>query len=345
MSNDAHAIDSESSKGWWSSVVGYGKHFGIDLNTYRVVCPVPLGSPFGSLSPLQWKQGSFPQITTTDMATLHNRLLDHLNIERVHAVVGGSMGGTTSLHRVYSNDLKNELTNQQTGMQALQFACMFPTRFVRCVAIASTGKTTPGTVALRSVQRSAIELDPEFVSGNYAEENKFPRKGLGLARKIGTINYRSRTEFDARFDSTFDESTNSFEVERYLNHQAEKFTYYDPNCYLLLSKAMDLHDVDGLHETSSSIRAPPKDREVCLLPYDTDVLMPPAESLSLSKKWSKAGVRLYTEVLTSKNGHDAFLIQSEAPVLNSRLSSFLSGGVDSVTEVFNRTVRDVDMGL
>ena len=233
-------------------------------------------------------------------------------------------------------------------MQALQFACMFPERFVRCVAIASTGKTTPGTVALRSVQRSAIELDPEFVNGNYAEENKFPRKGLGLARKIGTINYRSRTEFDARFDSTFDESANSFEVERYLNHQAEKFTYYDPNCYLLLSKAMDLHDVDGLHEissSSSSFRAPPKDREVCLLPYDTDVLMPPAESLSLSKKWSKAGVRLYTEVLKSKNGHDAFLIQSEAPVLNSRLSSFLSGGVDSVTEVFNRTVRDVDMGL
>ena len=91
------------------------------------------------------------------MATLHNRLLDHLNIVRVHAVVGGSMGGTTSLHRVYSNDLKNELTNQQTGMQALQFACMFPERFVRGVAIASTGKTTPGTVALRSVQRSAIE--------------------------------------------------------------------------------------------------------------------------------------------------------------------------------------------
>ena len=344
MSNDSHAIDHKTSKGWWRSVVGYGKHFGIDLNSYQVVCPVPLGSPFGSLSPIQWKQGSFPQITTADMASLHNRLLDHLNIERVHAVVGGSMGGTTfnvserkirRFHSVYT----------KTGMQALQFASMFPERFVRCVAIASTGKTTPGTVALRSVQRSAIELDPEYVSGNYTEANKFPRKGLGLARKIGTINYRSRTEFDARFDSKFDENTNSFEVERYLEHQAEKFTYYDPNCYLLLSKAMDLHDVRGLHENCFPNRAPPKGREVCLLPYDTDVLMPPVESLSLSKDWSKAGVRLYTEVLKSKNGHDAFLIQSEAPILNTRLASFLSGGVDSVTEVYNQTVRDVDMGL
>jgi homoserine O-acetyltransferase/O-succinyltransferase len=231
-------------------------------------------------------------------------------------------------------------------MQSLQFASMFPERFDRCVAIASTGKTTPGTVALRSVQRSAIELDPEFVDGNYASKNKFPSKGLGLARKIGTINYRSRTEFDGRFDWDFDEDSNSFEVERYLDHQAAKFTYYDPNCYLLLSRAMDLHDINGLcSNKNAKPRVAPKGREVCLLPYDTDVLMPPSESLELSKTWSKAGVRVYLEVLRSKNGHDAFLIQSEAPVLNSRLSAFLRGGVETVTDLYNRTVRDVDMGL
>jgi hypothetical protein len=94
MSNNAHAIDgNDGTKGWWRAVVGYGKEYGIDLNSYRVLCPCPLGSPFGALSPLQWKQVSFPQITPADMALLHCRLLDYLNIEKVHAVVGGSMGG------------------------------------------------------------------------------------------------------------------------------------------------------------------------------------------------------------------------------------------------------------
>eukprot|EP00940_MAST-03C_sp_MAST-3C-sp2_P000497 g497.t1 len=266
MSNDIFPVKAEGkeSQGWWQEVIGEGETFGIDLNCFR--------------------------ITPRDMAAAHAGLLDILNIKKVHAVVGGSMG----------------------GMQALQFAAHYPDRLLRCAAIASTGRTSPGTVALRSVQRSAIALDPAFCNGMYNaydedEDDKpmsLPLRGMGVARKIGTINYRSRKEFDSRFEWSFDSDRESFEVERYLEHQASKFTkvsvddaspHYDPNCYMLLSKAMDLHDVGGSSRAAdvtvdADVPKVPVGKEVMLLPYSTDVLMPPSESISLAKTWKKAGV-------------------------------------------------------
>lgn len=338
MSNNAFPVDTNTERGWWTAVVGHGKHFGIDLDKFCVVCPCPIGSPFGSVSPATINQRTgkrwgpeFPQVTPADMANVHAMLLDHLGINQVHAVVGGSMG----------------------GMQALQFAVRFPGRFLRCAAVASTGQTSPSTVALRTVQRSAIALDPAFKEGWYADD-ELPIRGMGVARKIGTINYRSRTEFDSRFEWQYDDSLGSFDVERYLEHQAVKFTKpscYDPNCYLALSKGMDLMDLGAdAHDLNAALSAVPPGREVMLLPYNTDVLMPPSESKSLAAAWKKLGVDVHCEVLQSKFGHDAFLIQGEAPPLAKRLAAFLdpaigASGIRRVTEVYNREVRDVDIGL
>jgi homoserine O-acetyltransferase/O-succinyltransferase len=150
--------------------------------------------------------------------------LDDAGIRNVHTVIGGSMG----------------------GMQALEFAAQFPDRLDRLIAIACTAQTTPGTVALRRVQRQAILTDPAYQDGNYARGTIL--NGMKVARELGMMCYRSREEFDARFDwnpvgvEHFKSST--FEVEAYMEYQANKFARsYDPNCYLLLSKAMDLTNV------------------------------------------------------------------------------------------------------
>ena len=146
LSNSPFLVDSKehNAKGWWRSIVGYGESYGIDLNKFNVICASPLGSPYGSTSPIttnedtgkKWKN-DFPTITPLDMANLHNILLEYLGIEKVSAIVGGSMG----------------------GMQVLQFAAMYPNKFHRACAIAATGHTSPSTVGLRFVQRQAVKMD------------------------------------------------------------------------------------------------------------------------------------------------------------------------------------------
>jgi homoserine O-acetyltransferase len=361
-------------RGWWSHICGYGDPFGINMDRYAVVCAVPLGSPFGSTSPLTANPATnrpwaaeFPTLTPLDQAGLHALLLDHLGIDKVHAVIGGSMG----------------------GMQALQFARLFPDRWERCVAVASTGATSPSTVALRAVQRAAVRLDPNFAGGDYGGTGKLPRRGLGLARRIGTIGYRSRIEFDDRFSWVSDVDGN-FEVEGYLDHAAKKFETsdeddvnaalpYDANCYITLSKCMDLMKIDaddflsqnaapveGMtelpqpsdeaaaldtrdiavgHLTSSETTAsmPPKraKKQVMLLPYSTDALMPPKESIALAEKLGENGrVDVHCEVLQTKLGHDAFLVHSrnESEGLNLRISAFLDAPAASATDAVRNMV-------
>eukprot|EP00924_Labyrinthula_sp_SR-Ha-C_P010080 augustus_masked-scaffold_40-processed-gene-1.6-mRNA-1 protein AED:0.27 eAED:0.28 QI:0/0/0/0.5/1/1/2/0/414 len=309
MSNDVNA------EIWWKGVIGYGEHFGIDLAKFFVIVGAPLGSPFGSTSPLsQNERGqvygpSFPQITPHDQARYQNLLLTSLiGEERIDTVLGGSMG----------------------GMQAIQFFRDNSVKVNKLAAIAATGQTAPATVALRSVQRAAVQMDPNFQNGMYYRTPNTPYEGMRIARMFGTICYRSTNEFNQRFNWTPDEF-NNFEVEKYLEYQADKFVHkskYDPNCYLLNSKSMDMMDVDykGLDVEAG--------KEALLLSYSTDKLTPPEDLERFSGALGKRGVRTHFEVLESKYGHDAFLIEREAPQLNFRLKSFLEGragnSVDSV---------------
>eukprot|EP00924_Labyrinthula_sp_SR-Ha-C_P014608 augustus_masked-scaffold_34-processed-gene-3.7-mRNA-1 protein AED:0.04 eAED:0.05 QI:0/-1/0/1/-1/1/1/0/387 len=309
MSNDVNA------EVWWKGVIGYGDNFGIDLNHFFVIVGAPLGSPFGSTSPLSLNESnkvygpSFPQITPHDQARVQNLLLTSLiGEEPIDTVLGGSMG----------------------GMQAIQFFRDHSVKVNKLAAIAATGQTTPATVALRSVQRAAVKMDPNFQNGMYYLTPNTPYEGMRIARMFGTICYRSTDEFNQRFNWVPNE-INKFEVESYLEYQADKFVHnskYDANCYLLNSKSMDMMDVDY---KNLDVEA---GKEVLLLSYSTDKLTPPEDLERLSGALGRQGVRTHFEVLESKYGHDAFLIEREAPQLNFRLKSFLEGetgnSVDSV---------------
>lgn len=248
-------------RGWWDSVVGLSPKCGIDLNKYQVICASPLGSPYGSSSPVspisESESGNrfandFPLITPVDQAMLHYHVLKLLGIQhKLHAVIGASMG----------------------GMQALQFAALFPDLVERLIVLCTTGRTSPSTQALRSVQRNIVRSDPNWL------QHGEPTQGLGIARAAGTIAYRSREEFDVRFSPTprFTDKpepsesfkfysvsaeqllaahsattespisnaphTLKFPVEDYLDHQSMRFATqvkFDANCWLRLSECMDM---------------------------------------------------------------------------------------------------------
>ena len=314
LSASCHAASTtdDPTPGWWEGMIGPGR--GIDTDHWRVVCASILGSPFGSTSPLsidprtphpQKRYGPrFPQITPADQARGHALLLDALGLNKVHAIVGSSLG----------------------GMQVLEFAAQFPNRLSRWISIVSTGRTTPGTVALRRVGRAAILLDPDFQNGEY-ELDKGPARGLRVARELGTITYRSRDEFNQRFrwepEPPFTPSAASFEVEQYLAAQGQRFVQrFDANCYLLLSKCMDLMNLGygqkNYAEGVLRITAPGY-----VIGVDRDLLIPPTEQQHLAHLLESHGRPVKFEILSSIYGHDAFL--KEYDWFGPRISAFLAG--------------------
>lgn len=313
LSASAHVTSSESdpTTGWWEEMVGPGRW--IDTKRWRVVAGAILGAPFGTTSPVTenpqtgrpWGR-DFPQITPADQARCHAVLLDHLGLDRVHAVVGSSLG----------------------GMQVLEFAAMYPDRVGRIVSISATGKTTPGTVALRRVGRCAITNDPDFAEGRY-EPGKGPFRGLAVARELGTICYRSRDEFNQRFgwdpdpEGPFTPHHHTYEVEQYLAYQGERFAYiFDANCYLLLSRCMDLMDLGAGFRTYAEgvlrIRCPSM-----IIGVDRDMLIPPDEQQHLAQLLESHGRAVHFVILPSLYGHDAFL--KEYDWFGPRLRDWLTG--------------------
>ena len=325
------------SPGWWEAVTGWGEAYGIDLTTFNVLSASALGAPFGTSSPLSPDprtppgspspyRASFPLITPLDQARCHHTLLTHLTTTPgllppgyrlslpLFAVIGSSMG----------------------GMAAIHFATSFPSAYQRVVLICTTPLTSPSTQALRSTQRAAVRMDPLYQSGRYTSP---PIAGLRLARMMGTICYRSRMEFDARFSSQVGEG-GRFPVERYLDHVGWTFGgRYDANCYLLLSEAMDRMDVGQVMgdekggqgggggrmrvEMEEAVRRVNPTSEWMVLPVTEDALIPAEESDRWASALGEAGVRVHHERVSSKYGHDAFL--KEGDKLNPRLSAFLTG--------------------
>ena len=297
----------DPSPGWWEGMVGPGR--GIDTNEFRVFCAAILGSPYGTTSPLSTdpKTGKpygrdFPQITPADQAQAHAWLLDELGVEKIHGAVGSSLG----------------------GMQALQFAALYPDRLDRLIAVSSTGKTTPGTVALRRVGRLAILNDPDYQDGRY-DSSRPPARGLAVARELGMIVYRSREEFNQRFGwdpkGPFTAAARTFEVESYLNHHGERFArVFDANCYLLLSRCMDLMDLGaGFRNYAEGVLR--IDCSALIIGVDRDLLIPPSEQQHLAHLMESHGRDVQFEILPSIFGHDAFL--KEYGWFNERLRAFL----------------------
>ena len=239
LTGDSHAAGpitaGHPADGWWDDLIGPGKP--LDTDRWFVVCANVIGGCQGSTGPATVEPGTdrpygarFPQVTMRDIVRTQRRLADRLGIGRWLAVVGGSMG----------------------GMQVLEWGAMFPDRLLTLLPIATCAAASPQQIAWSAVERLAIVNDPYFNDGDYydAPPGKGPWAGLALAREISQITYRTTGVFDDRFGREHFDQRREFEhwgryqVESYLDHHGQKLVRrFDANSFLVLSKAMDLHDL------------------------------------------------------------------------------------------------------
>jgi len=287
--------------GYWDGLIGPGKVF--DTERYCVIAPNVLGSCRGSTGPasIDPRTGKpyglrFPIVTIRDMVRVQRVLLDHLGVRRLKLVTGGSMG----------------------GMQALEWAVMYPDFMDAVAPIACSARLSAQAIAFNEVGRRAIMLDPNWRKGEYYEDGQKPLQGLALARMIGTITYLSDEIMQQVFgrkpaseESALEHDLHArFDVERYLHEEGEKLLKrdFDANSYLYLSKAMDLHDISrgyaSLEEALSRIQA-----RVLLISIRSDILFPPYVMREIHETLKRMGKRSEYFEMDSAYGHDAFLVE------------------------------------
>lgn len=302
LSPSAHAASSpdDPKPGWWESMIGPGKP--IDTDRFFVVCVNSLGSPFGSSSPvsLDPRTGrpygiSFPEIAVEDIAAAGREALRTLGIERVAAVIGPSLG----------------------GMTVLAYGVQFPDEVGALVSISGAASASPFAIALRSVQREMVRSDPAWRGGNY-EPGRGPRLGLRLARKLGTITYRSAEEWQQRFGrrrlpeaaGLAGDFRPQFEVEAYLERQAQRFSeVFDANAYLYLSRAMDQFDLaDHGGGSLAAAFARFKLRRAMVIGIEHDMLYTIDQQREIADQLRAAGNDVVFHEFPSLQGHDAFLV-------------------------------------
>jgi homoserine O-acetyltransferase/O-succinyltransferase len=285
---------------WWPEMFGPGKAF--DLERSCVLCANVIGSCYGSTGPssINPRTGKpyavdFPVVSIWDMVRAQAKLIEHLGIRRLHAVVGGSIG----------------------GMQALAWATMYPDRLRDCVAVGASPLSAMG-LALSHMQRQAIRNDPAWRDGHYGPDNP-PRSGLALARAIAMCSYKSAELFHERFgrkpnrvgEHPSRALSGRFDVGGYLDHQGEIFNRrFDANSYLVISQAMDTFElapnVEEEREVLKRIQA-----RVFLVGITSDWLFPPGDVRALAELMRAARVRVRHAELVSAHGHDGFLANGD----------------------------------
>jgi homoserine O-acetyltransferase len=323
LSPSAHAASSQEdpSPGWWERMIGPG--LAIDTDQFFVICVNSLGSCFGStgaasIDPATGKpyRLSFPDLSVEDIARGGYETVRSLGIERLDTVMGASLG----------------------GIVVLAYAAQFPGAARRLVSISGTAAASPFAIALRSIQREAITTDPDWQHGHYTSE-KPPRAGQRLARKLGTVTYRSAAEWLQRFDrqpiradmkDKGDPFTSEFAVQGYLESQAAKFvSAFDANCYLYLSRSIDRFDLSK-HGDHAEILRRSHLEQALVIGVDSDLLFSIAEQRAVARAFQKAGVVTFFRPLHCIEGHDSFLIDIERfgreirTFLNSQISAHLA---------------------
>jgi homoserine O-acetyltransferase len=315
LSPGAHARSSaeDPTPGWWEEMVGPGQ--AIDTDRFFVVCVNSLGSCHGSTGAASIDPATgeryrmrFPVLTIEDIAAAAHEALRSLGLGQLRAVVGPSLG----------------------GMTALAYAIQFPEQLYALVTISSATRATPFAIAIRSLQREAIRSDPGWKQGDYREGHG-PITGLRLARKLGLITYRSAREWRERFGRERVEVRSpedgpfalEFEVEAYLESHARKFVgAFDANCYLYLSRAMDLFDVA---EHGGSVEAGLgrlKAAKTLVIGVETDFLFPLDQQEEIAAVLRQQGRDVRFEALPSIQGHDSFLVDMDrfSPVIGDFLA-------------------------
>jgi homoserine O-acetyltransferase len=319
LSPSAHAAATaaDPSPGWWQRMIGAS--LAIDTSRYFVMCVNSLGSCFGSTGPASINPATgeryrldFPEVAVEDIARAGFEAARALGIERLAVAMGASLGGSV----------------------VTALAALYPQAARRLISISGSAAASPFAIALRSVQREAILRDPDWQGGNYAPSHP-PRNGMRVARKLGTITYRSATEWRGRFGRdplaglalSADPFAPRFAVEGYLEAQAERFTrIYDPNCYLYLSRAMDRFDLaEHGGSNRAALAASGRDgglERVLVIGVESDFLYPIHEQAAIAEAFEQAGVNTRFTRLPSIEGHDAFLV--DIPRFDAEIRAFLA---------------------
>jgi homoserine O-acetyltransferase len=305
LSPDAHAASNpgNAEPGWWEPMLGPGKP--IDTDRWFVVCVNSLGSCKGSTGPASTNPGTgaiyrldFPELSVEDGADAAAAVVRALGIERLACVIGNSMGGMTAL----------ALLQRHPGIARSH------------VNISGAARALPFSIAIRSLQREAIRLDPNWNIGQY-DDATYPESGMRMARKLGVITYRSALEWDGRFGRVRLESDRrdgdafglEFEVESYLEGHARRFVRrFDPNCYLYLSRSMDWFDL-GEHHDGDVMRglAAIRIEKALSIGVRTDILFPLQQQEEIAEGLRAGGCDAAFLPLESPQGHDAFLVDIE----------------------------------
>ncbi|MEM1133466.1 MAG: homoserine O-acetyltransferase [Pseudomonadota bacterium] len=301
--------------GWWTRLVGPGKP--VDTDRFCVICVNVIGSCMGSSGPATVNPATdapwgmdFPVITIADMVRAQALLLDHLGIEKLAAVVGGSMG----------------------GMQALSWPVLFPERVEASLVIASAARHSAQNIAFHEVGRQAIMADPRWRGGAYYADNEAPASGLAVARMAAHITYLSEAGLTEKFGRRLQDRDAKtfgfdadFQVESYLRHQGISFVdRFDANSYLYITRAMDYFDLADQGDGSLAQALAKAKARFCLISFDTDWLYPTAESRRIVHALNAAGAEASFVELSSPFGHDAFLLEN--PEMDRVVSGFLGNG-------------------
>ena len=303
--------------GWWETMVGPGRP--IDTERYFVICPNVVGACMGTTGPSSTDPKTrkpwgleFPVITIRDMVRAQAMLLDHLGIESLFAVAGGSMG----------------------GMQVLQWAASYPQRVFCALPIACATRHSAQNIAFHEVGRQAIIADPDWCGGRYLSLDRNPSRGLAVARMAAHITYLSEAALHRKFGRNLQDRNAvtygfdaDFQVESYLRHQGSTFVdRFDANSYLYITRAMDYFDLAAEHGGSLPTAFPGKQPRFCIISFTSDWLFPTSESRALVHALNAVAANVsFVEIETDK-GHDAFLLHE--PELFATLRGFLTGSAE-----------------
>jgi homoserine O-acetyltransferase len=321
LSGDSHVAkhDDTDEPGWWDVLVGPGK--GIDTDRYFVICPNSLGGCRGSTGPnsINPETGrrygtDFPVITVGDIVESQRRLLKHLGVTKLRAVVGGSLGGHT----------------------ALTWATRYPDSVAGTVAIATSPRLTSQALAFDVVGRNAILSDPEYRDGNYYDQGQGPIVGLAIARMLGHITYLSREAMTQKFDAerfhprrVQTQFETKFSVGSYLAYQGDRFgERFDPNSYLTLTMAIDLFDLgDTKAKLAEAFRAT-KCRWL-MVSFSSDWLFPPFQTQEMVDALIAEGKPVSSCSIATDCGHDAFLLPNQVHLYGEMTRAFLDNLSDA----------------
>jgi homoserine O-acetyltransferase len=298
--------------GWWEGIVGPG--LPLDPDRHFIICANVVGGCMGSTGPssINPETGepwglSFPVITIGDMVRAQARLVEAMGIERLFAVIGGSMG----------------------GMQALQWAASYPEKLFAAVVIAAAARHSAQNIAFHEVGRQAIMADPDWREGAYATAGVRPEKGLAVARMAAHITYLSEEALQRKFGRELQRDGLSwgfdadFQVESYLRHQGATFVdRFDANSYLYITRAMDYFDLAADQAAGlAGAFAGARDVRFFVVSFTSDWLYPSHESQTIVRALNAAGARVSFVEIASGKGHDAFLL--DEPVLRAALAGFV----------------------